>query len=618
MMVKNEVQVISRALHSALPWIDYWVICDTGSTDGTQDAIRTILADIPGELHEVPWVNFGHNRSEVIRLAKGKADYLLVMDADMILNVTEEFRHTLRMDYYEIRYTGALDYAQNMLFANHFDWQYYGVTHEYIHAPEAKRWAFLPQISLTHFADGSGRSDKFTRDIALLTEGLKDEPQNARYHFYMAQSYRDLHKWKEALEWYRKRVAFTEAWIEETWYALYQIADMKRLLNHPWPEVLAAYQAAIDFRPHRYEPVYAIVRHYREAGEYQQGYMYSSFAIQGLSYPDKDLLFVEKPVYDYLLLLEHAACALACGRITETINAVNLMVKAKSIPQYIYNKGIEARGMALQHLYGPAKELNGEEPIPEVVVIVPYHDAGKWLDKCLACLRVQDTKDFRVILIDDASNDISADVVLPAELNTTFIRNTQRKGALYNFHHAITQYCAPNDIIVCMDGDDRLSCPDAISFIRKYYMQHDCWVLYGQYADSDGNPGLSAPFSSPNDFLTLRTCWRTSHIRTFRAGLFQRIREQDPELTCFRDDDGQWLTAAVDAAMMFPLLEMAGFSRTHFNEKVLYTYNLENQYSHHNHDIVNQDTCYHLVRQRRPFAQVDSFRPAHKPQFLPS
>ena len=54
MIVKNEAPVIARCLASVRPFIDYWVIVDTGSTDCTQDAIRTAMADLPGELHERP------------------------------------------------------------------------------------------------------------------------------------------------------------------------------------------------------------------------------------------------------------------------------------------------------------------------------------------------------------------------------------------------------------------------------------------------------------------------------------------------------------------------------------------------------------------------------------
>src|SRR3990167_10039713 len=81
MIVKNEKEVIARCLNSCKHLIDYWVIVDTGSTDGTQDVIRKELKGIPGELHSRPWVNFGHNRQEALLLAKKKGDYILFMDA---------------------------------------------------------------------------------------------------------------------------------------------------------------------------------------------------------------------------------------------------------------------------------------------------------------------------------------------------------------------------------------------------------------------------------------------------------------------------------------------------------------------------------------------------------
>lgn len=85
MIVRNESRVIERCLGSVRHLIDTWVISDTGSTDGTQDLIRTALAGVPGELHDDPWVDFGHNRTRNIRHARGKADFLLTVDADHVL-----------------------------------------------------------------------------------------------------------------------------------------------------------------------------------------------------------------------------------------------------------------------------------------------------------------------------------------------------------------------------------------------------------------------------------------------------------------------------------------------------------------------------------------------------
>src|SRR5262245_23912269 len=87
MMVCDESRVVGRSLRSVRAIIDYWVICDNGSADSTIVEILNTLSGIPGQLHRTAWVNFGHNRTRAIQLAKGKADYILIMDADMIANV---------------------------------------------------------------------------------------------------------------------------------------------------------------------------------------------------------------------------------------------------------------------------------------------------------------------------------------------------------------------------------------------------------------------------------------------------------------------------------------------------------------------------------------------------
>src|SRR5437773_1222364 len=92
MIVKNEKANLERCLSAAAPYIACWVIGDTGSTDGTQDFIRSFFdaRNIPGELHGFPFVNFEQARNEALDRAcasKLPFDYLLLIDADMELTV---------------------------------------------------------------------------------------------------------------------------------------------------------------------------------------------------------------------------------------------------------------------------------------------------------------------------------------------------------------------------------------------------------------------------------------------------------------------------------------------------------------------------------------------------
>jgi hypothetical protein len=226
MIVKNEAPVIARCLASVKPWVDHWVIVDTGSSDGTQDLVRQCMEGVPGSLHERPWVDFAHNRNEALELARPHGDYLLFIDADEQLRVPEGFAWpALEADGGMLScHMAGTEYQRNALIATRVDWRWEGVLHEYLTAPRHEPWQMLagPFIDVSH--DGARARDPQTylRDIAVLEKAVREQPGNTRNVFYLAQSHRDAGQIEPSLHWYRQRAAMG-GWAEEQWFALFQV-----------------------------------------------------------------------------------------------------------------------------------------------------------------------------------------------------------------------------------------------------------------------------------------------------------------------------------------------------------------------------------------------------------
>ena len=339
MIVKNEAHVIRRCIDSLRGSIDRWVIADTGSTDGTQEIIREALAGIPGSLIERPWVDFSHNRNEVLEHARKEhpTDYTLQMDADDMLVVGEDFAgRQLKADVYDVELVmNSTAYLRRVLLRGGLPWSYRGVLHEYIHCPEAQARSRLPRESL-HIRvmhEGARSRDPMTyrRDALVLERALIDDPDNARHVFYLAQSYRDAGDPELALRHYRRRAEMGD-WREEAWYSLYQIAAMLERLGKPWPEVLAAYLAAFEFDPGRAEPLYWIGRHYQAAREFHTARL---FFARGLRVPEPrpDRLFVDLAIHDYLLRLEYAVTCYYTGDHAEAIAVDDDLLRAGKLPE---------------------------------------------------------------------------------------------------------------------------------------------------------------------------------------------------------------------------------------------------------------------------------------------
>ena len=334
MIVKNETRVIRRCLESVKPLIDYWVIVDTGSTDGTQAMIKDFMKDVPGELHERPWVDFAHNRNQALDFAKNKADYVLIIDADEVLEIAPNFvLPDLDKDFYYIttKY-GGTRYVRVQLVNNHLDWRWGGVLHEAIDSPHAKTRGTLEGVANVVFTDGFRSNDpkKYHKDAQVLEKALAKEPNNTRYQFYLAQSYRDAQEFELSLKHYKKRFEMG-GWDEELFWSLMQIALLQEWMNMDQATVIEGYKKAYAYRPTRAEPLYHLCNYYRQkVGDCKESY---KVAHQGLAvaFP-KDILFVESWIYDYGLLLEYSIACYWTERYVEAQVATLLMLSKPDLP----------------------------------------------------------------------------------------------------------------------------------------------------------------------------------------------------------------------------------------------------------------------------------------------
>lgn len=336
MIVKNETRVIERCLSSVRPFIDTWVIVDTGSSDGTQALIRRLLADLPGQLHERPWRDFGHNRTEALELARGRADYTLIIDADEILIPSPGFRlPELRADEYLTLHAAGESTTRfflPQLVRSALPWRYRGVLHEAIHCDQPHSTEKLHGLLCKGFFDGARNADpkaKYRNDARVLEEALKSEPDNARYVFYLGQSHRDAGNREAAIEAYARR-ACMGGWAEEVFYSLLQLGLLLEKSGGPFEPAQAAFLRAYQYRPTRAEPLCELARHHREAKDHALAHLFASQA-RRLPRPP-DVLFVDESVYEWRALDEYAIAAYYMGEQRESLAACERLLSEGKLP----------------------------------------------------------------------------------------------------------------------------------------------------------------------------------------------------------------------------------------------------------------------------------------------
>jgi glycosyltransferase involved in cell wall biosynthesis len=222
------------------------------------------------------------------------------------------------------------------------------------------------------------------------------------------------------------------------------------------------------------------------------------------------------------------------------------------------------------------------------LVIVPVYNS-KYIGRCIESILSQEyhNKNYKIIIVDDCSTDDTWDIIkkygVPANRN-----RVHRGSAIENIIKGI-KTGSDNDIIICIDGDDYLPKNDVFGYLNAVYTDN-VWLTYGQYTSLSGKfENICQRLDHINtcdiignrvvlelDSRTYRQSkvWCTSHLRTFRKWLFDRIKKKD-----LRDAGGNYFRTGWDLAMMYPMIEMAGDKHIIFIDKIMYVYDdMNNNY----------------------------------------
>ncbi len=308
MIVKDEARNLAPTLASIKPFIDRWVIADTGSTDGTPDVVREAMTGVPGELVEIPFVNFAETRNRGLDACGEHTEFILWLDAEDLLQGGEALRRFLTRERkqrgrdreaYYLRVDAGFAWNSPRVLRSRARWRFRGVVHEVLtHEDRIAPTIRVPDVLILHNrAEHSVERTRrrWERDRLLLEDELAEHPADTRATFYLAQTHACLGQIEPAIAAYQRRILLG-GWREEVYESKYQIATLSEQAGRPWPEVLALYLDAHAFAPHRAEPLYQIALHHNLRGEHALAVLYARRALD-LPFPEQDQLFVLEDVY---------------------------------------------------------------------------------------------------------------------------------------------------------------------------------------------------------------------------------------------------------------------------------------------------------------------------------
>uniref|UniRef100_A0A6C0DTS7 Uncharacterized protein n=1 Tax=viral metagenome TaxID=1070528 RepID=A0A6C0DTS7_9ZZZZ len=324
MIVKDEEHVIGQTLENLVKHItfSYWVICDTGSTDKTREIITDFFKskNIPGELLQHEWRDFGHNRTLALQGAYKKADYIFIFDADDTIHGTLKLPSKLTHDFYKMIFGSGFTYYRPLLVTAHKKTKFVGVLHEFLSLEEGH--PSEGNIDGNYFID-SGKTgarsrdkDKYLKDAMILKAAYHKELETGgglanRYAFYCAQSFKDCGRTDDAIEWYTLVADKLNSWAQEKYYACLMVGFQYKAKGQ-FVKALEYFMKAEQFDSDRTEGVFFAAEMLKDAGLHTLVVLlYEKY--KNYNKTPQDKLFLYQDFYNDVFEFNAGLCAYMCN-----------------------------------------------------------------------------------------------------------------------------------------------------------------------------------------------------------------------------------------------------------------------------------------------------------------
>lgn len=237
-------------------------------------------------------------------------------------------------------------------------------------------------------------------------------------------------------------------------------------------------------------------------------------------------------------------------------------------------------------------------PEKKFVIIIPSFNNKLWYQNNIDSIFEQQYNNFRIIYIDDKSEDntyeLVNDYLKKKNYNSSKIQIFQQKirqrqgAAKYIAGHM----CDDNEIICILDGDDWFAHSNVLNILNYEYSKNNIWCTYGRFQRVSNNEDDLSVIKNGKKVLYINSSnrnhtsetiqnntfrkspWLSTHLKTFYASIFKQI-----PINYFLDHENNFAKVCTDCAEMFSILELSGFRQKCINN-ILYSYNVENTNNH--------------------------------------